>query len=63
MKYDKPVDEAQVFLTFNRAVVAHSVESSAPDRRTRVRGSYAEKVAYTLIALCTCKIRRGCNVL
>ena len=39
------------------------VESLAPDRRARVRGSPGEKLPCTLMAHGACKIRRGCNVL
>ena len=43
--------------------MAKSDESSAPDRRARVRGSPIETLPCTLVAPGACKIRRGCNIL
>ena len=47
----------------NHFAVAKLVEYSAPDRKTRVRGSPGEKPPCTLMASSACKIRRECNVL
>ena len=45
------------------AAIAQSIESSAPDRRARIRSSPGEKPPYMLMAPGVCKISCVCNVL
>ena len=50
------------FFLAERSAVVLSVGLSAPNRRTRVRGSPGETPPCTPMAPVVCKVRRGCNV-
>ena len=43
--------------------ITQSAESSTPERRTRVQGSFGEITPFTLMSSGASKILRGCNVL